>query len=117
VGLLTRSSTKGSAYKIANRLAIEELEARYFGDWEAVRAAYWKVPSSVPLKTRYRHPDAITGGTWEAFERVLKRAGYFKNGLRQIEAAHAVAAHMDPLRNTSPSFRALRNVLQEFVGA
>jgi hypothetical protein len=25
---------------VVNRLAIEELEAWYFGDWEAVRAAY-----------------------------------------------------------------------------
>ncbi len=32
-------------------------------------------------------PDAIPGGTWEAFERVLQRSGYFQTGLRKLEAA------------------------------
>ena len=38
-GLTTRSSQKGRPYNVANRLAIEELEAWYFGDWAAVRTA------------------------------------------------------------------------------
>ena len=48
-------------------------------------------------------------------ERVLQRAGYFKTGLRKIEAARTVAAHMEPSRNTSPSFGALRASLANMV--
>lgn len=114
-GLPTRA--RGGRIAVVNRLAIEELEAWYFGDWRAVRAAYPKVSRTVPSQARYRAPDAIQGGTWEAFERVLRAAGYFKTGLRKIEAARAVAAHMDPLRNTSPSFGALHAALTEMVRA
>jgi len=111
-GLTTRSSA-GSRWKLLPRLAIEELEAWYFGDWQAVRAAYPKVKPNVPRKAAYRDPDAIEGGTWEAFERVLQEAGYFATGLRKIEAARAIAPHLDPARNTSTSFRCLRDALIE----
>lgn len=110
-GLATPSSTKLKRYVVVNRIAIEELEAWYFGDWEAVRAAYPKVSATVPAKARYRNPDAILGGTWEAFERELQAAGYFAGGLRKIEAARTVAEHMEPSRNTSASFRAFRDAL------
>ena len=116
-GLRTRSMTGGGRYVVVNRLAIEELEAWYFGDWEAVRAAYPGVSATIPRKAPYRDSDAIAGGTWEAFERVLQRAGYFKTGLRKIEAARAVAAQMDHARNRSRSFQALRGVLLELVPA
>ena len=112
VGLATRSTDR-TAYTVANRLAIEELEAWYFGDWDAVRAAYPRVSATVPAKARFRDPDAIRGGTWECFEQVLQRAGYFRGGLRKIAAARAVAEHLVPDRNTSQSFRALLDVLAE----
>lgn len=96
-------------------LAVEELEAWFFGDWEAVREAYPRVSASIPQQAKYRAPDAIQGGTWEAFERVLKRAGYFQTGLRKIEAARNVASCMLPERNTSPSFIALRQVLEQLA--
>ncbi|MBI4755713.1 MAG: DUF4276 family protein [Betaproteobacteria bacterium] len=116
-GLATRASAKGSTYMVVNRLAIEELEACYFGDWEAVQAAYPGVSATIPSQAKYRAPDEIAGGTWEAFERVLQRAGYYSGGLRKVEAARTVAAHMAPSRNTSPSFCALREVLLEMVRA
>lgn len=116
-GLVTRTKARGNQYALVSRLAIEELEAWYFGDWEAVRAAYPKVPATIPSQAKYRAPDAIKGGTWEAFERVLQRAGYYSSGLRKIEAARAVAANMVPSRNTSPSFRALHGALQDFSRA
>jgi hypothetical protein len=116
-GLATKSKPKRNRFSVINRLAIEELEAWYFGDWEAVRRAYPRVNANVPLRAKYRSPDAIKGGTWEAFERVLKAAGYYKTGLRKIETARTVAAFMDPIRNTSPSFQALRVALAEMVAA
>lgn len=113
--MATRAKRRDDRYAVVNRLAIEELEAWFFGDWEAVRRAYPRVNPNVPAQARYRQPDAIRGGTWEALERVLQSAGYFASGLRKIEAARAVAAHMEPTRNASPSFQALRVALDEFV--
>lgn len=115
-GLPTRSSPRQNRYSVANRLAIEELEAWFFGDWQAVRTAYPGVPATIPNQARYRNPDSIMGGTWEALERILTRAGYFSGGIRKIEAARAIAVTMDPVRNTSPSFMALRDVLLEIGG-
>ena len=115
-GLPTRSED-AEQWQVVNRLAIEELEAWYFGDWQAVQVAYPRVSPTVPLQARYRNPDAIRGGTWEAFERVLQRAGYFGGGLRKIEAARTVAALMDPAINVSGSFRIFRSTLTELAQA
>jgi hypothetical protein len=112
-GLRTRTRPAGLQYAVINRLAIEELEAWYFGDWEAVRAAYPRVSATVPARAPYRDPDAIKGGTWEAFEREMNRGGYFRGGLRKIEAARSIAPHMGPERNTSRSFQVLREALVE----
>ena len=114
-GLSTRSAAKSKSYALVNQLAIEELEAWYFGDWEAVRAAYPAVDATIPQQAKYRAPDEIRGGSWESFESLLRKAGYFSGGLRKIEAARAVASHMDPARNRSPSFCALRDVLAELA--
>ncbi|MEW5738160.1 MAG: DUF4276 family protein [Myxococcota bacterium] len=113
-GLRTRTNP-GSSYTVVNRIAVEELEAWYFGDWDAVTAAYPRVDPNIPSQDGYRAPDEIRGGTWEAFERVLQEFGYFPTGLRKVEVAQAVAAHMEPARNTSPSFRALRSALEPFA--
>ncbi len=114
-GLVTKTQAKGSVYQVVNRLAIEELEAWYFGDWEAVLAAYPGVNPNIPHKAGYRDSDAVPGGTWEAFERVLQKARYFKTGLRKIEAARTVAQYKDPNRNSSQSFRVFREALSEMV--
>lgn len=113
VGLSTRSRPDQNRFAVVNRIVVEELEAWYFGDWEAVRAAYPRVPGTVPRQAPYRDPDGIRGGTWEALERVLKRAGYFKTGLRKIEAARAVAAHLEPTRNRSRSFKVFWDAVLE----
>jgi len=112
-GLETRTRRVGAPYAVINRLAIEELEAWYFGDWEAVRAEYPRVSATVPARAAYRDPDAIKGGTWEAFEREMNRAGYCRGGLRKIEAARSIAPHMEAARNTSRSFQVLREALLE----
>ena len=116
-GLTTRSTRRGKNYVVVTRLAIEELEAWYFGDWQAVRAAYPKVSPTIPSQAKYRNSDAIASATWEAFEHVLQRAGYFGGGLRKVEAARAIATYMDPSRSASPSFRAFRDVLLEMARA
>jgi hypothetical protein len=115
VGFVTRATRENSKYVVLNRIAIEELEAWYFGDWPAVREIFPKLSNTIPQQARYRNPDGILGGTWEAFERVCQKAGYFKNGLRKIEAATTIASHMVPARNRSHSFQVLRNALVELV--
>jgi len=116
VGLPTRTHPQQGHFTVVNRIAIEELEAWYFGDWEAVRSAYPRVSQTVPGRAGYRNPDAIAGGTWEAFERVLQQSGYFKGGLRKIEAAGNIAPHLDPVRNTSHSFQVFRAAVLELAG-
>ena len=110
-GLPTRANRREGHFTVINRIAIEELEAWYFGDWHAVRAAYPRVSESTPRRTAYRDPDAIPGGTWEAFERIVQRGGYFKGGLRKVEAAREIASHIDPARNTSHSFQVFRDAV------
>ena len=112
-GLPSKTTAGATPYAVVNRLAIEELEAWFFGDWDAVRAAYRRVPRTIPAKAAFRNPDAIRGGTWEALERILRKAGYFRGGLRKIEAARTIAAYMNPDHNSSPSFRVFHQALVE----
>lgn len=87
------------------RIAVEELEAWYFGNWPAVLRSYPKLPTNVISKVGYRKSDEIQGGTWEAFERVCKKHGLFSSGLRKVEAARAIGGQIDIKENTSPSFQ------------
>lgn len=114
--LRTRSQAGESGWQVVNRIAIEELEAWYFGDWDAVCAAYPRVSATVPQRAGYRDPDAIRGGTWEAFEKILKRHGYFKTGLRKTEAAREVASRICWERTRSRSFRVFVNAVLEAIG-
>lgn len=115
-GLLTKTAAgNGQRFQVANRIAIEELEAWFFGDWQAVRAAYPRVPENISNKAGFRDPDAIAGGTSEALERVLKRAGYFTTGLRKLECARTVALYMEPERNSSRSFQVFCGALTAAV--
>ena len=110
-GLSTKTHPKRGSFAVLNRIAVEELEAWFFGDVTALTQAYPGVPLTLGAKAPYRDPDAIVGGTWEALERVLQRAGYFGGGLPKIEVARELAKHMDPLRNTSASFGQFRQGL------
>lgn len=113
-GLTTKS--QGPYFQVINRIAVEELEAWLFGDWEAMVMAYPRVSPHVPTKSAYRNPDAILGGTWERLESILKRAGYFEGGLRKVELASNVAAYMNPDRNTSSSFQAFVEGVRAALG-
>ena len=110
-GLRTRTASYGGAYQLVNRIIVEEIESWFFGEWEAVRAAYPRVPARCPCKD----VENVRGGTWEALERVLQRAGYFHGGLHKTELARAVAPHLTPDGNRSHSFCVLRDVLREMA--
>jgi hypothetical protein len=106
VGLITKTIATGQSFQVLNRNAIEELEAWFLGDVEAIAAAYPGVPQTLAEQTRYRNPDALQGGTWEALEQVLQNAGYHLGGLKKVRAAREIAQYMNPPVNRSPSFQA-----------
>lgn len=115
-GLVTKSiAGRTSQFQVLNRLAIEELEAWFFGDVEALHGAYPRVSLHLGKKAKYRDPDAIVGGTWEALERELQRLGYHPGGLPKMSAAREISTHMDPARNRSKSFQVFRQGLMEMV--
>ncbi len=113
---LVRAATDaGIGQRVLNRIVVEELEAWFFGDLEALRTVYPRLPPTLSKREKYRNPDSIRGGTWEALDHLLRKAGY-KAGLIKTANAALVAAHMDPERNTSHSFRVFRKGLRRLVG-
>ena len=112
-GLMSRTHARQAAWQVVNRIAVEELEAWYFGDWDAVRAEYPKAPEGTPKSRGFRDPDGIAGGTWEAFERIMQKHGYFKAGLAKIEAARTIGRHLEPTRNRSVSFATFHAAIVE----
>ena len=116
-GLVTKTGA-GSIqdYQVMNRIAIEELEAWFFGDLEAIRKVYPRVSSTLTKKKQYRNPDAIKGGTSEALDRVLKKAGYYPDRFPKIEVARKISVNMDPERNISKSFQVFRDAIVQLTG-
>jgi hypothetical protein len=82
---------------------------------DALRAAYPRLSPHLGERSRYRNPDTIAGGTWEALERELQRVGYAPGGLAKVANARAVSAHMQPERNRSHSFQVFRQGLLELI--
>jgi elongation factor P--beta-lysine ligase len=103
-GFITKSSNCRS-FQVLNRIMVEELEAWFFGDIPAIIQAYPGIKSSLAQQEKYRDPDAIQGGTWEALERVLRQARYYQGGLDKPKAAREIAEHMNPETNRSKSFQ------------
>ena len=119
VRLATPATAAGGTIHVVNRIAIEELEAWFFGDPDALRAAYPGLSPTLERKAPYRDPDGIRGGTWEALLRVLQRAGYYKGmkTLPKLETAGLIASHMDPTRNRSHSFQVFLAGIERLVAS
>lgn len=114
-GFITKSSATDSQFQVLNRIVIEELEAWFFGDIEALTTAYPKISVSIGTQARYRDPDAITGGTWEALEQVMQKAGYYQAGLEKLKVARDISQLMTPSNNRSKSFQVFYNGLLEIM--
>lgn len=101
------------------RLAIEEMEAWYLGDRQALLAAYPQAKTEV--LARYRQ-DSICG-TWELMADAIhpggavavKKAGWPLPGQLKAEWAEKISPLLDPDRNVSPSFIKLRDGLRRLV--
>ena len=111
-GLQTRTHAGRCRWQLVNRIVVRELEAWYFGDWQAVRTAYPKVPRQVPQKKRFRKPDDIRGA-WEAFQKLMQSVGYFRGGLAKIDAARTIGRCMNVSGNRSRSFKAFCDAVRE----
>lgn len=111
VGLVTRTRNR-SAFQVINWIAIEELEAWLLGDADALEAIYPGTGRIIAQRRDLHDPDRVRGGTWEALEDVLEKAGH-RGGLRKIEAARAVSARMEVERNRSRSFQGLVRALRD----
>ncbi len=88
--------------RVTVRLAVEETEAFYLGDLQALEKAY---PDADLAKARAYVPDSIpNGGTWELFGEIIRDGG--GNKVAWAEAMGAVLTTR-PARSRSPSFKAL----------
>jgi len=117
-GLIPKSSCqKNKSFQVLNRIVVEELEAWFFGDVEAICQAYPKVSPHLAKQKGYRDPDAIKGGTWEALERVLRKAGYHLGGLDKPKASSEISQYMNPESNRSKSFQVFYQALLEIINS
>lgn len=103
------------------RLAIEEMEAWFFGDRQALLAAYPKAKRDV--LNRYVQ-DSVCG-TWELLADAvypggsakLRQSGWPLPGQVKYEWAEAITPHMNIENNTSPSFRKFRDGVRRIAVA
>lgn len=102
-GLMTKTAGGAGRFQMVTRIVVEELEAWYLGDFEAIHAAYPKIAPSLATSAKYRDPDAVMGGAYEALHHLLTTHGYRVQGKREL--ARTIAPHMQPSRNRSHSFQ------------
>lgn len=101
------------------RLAIEEMEAWFLGDRQALLAAYPRAKKQV--LARYEQ-DALCG-TWELLadavhpggHAAIRAAGWPLPGQIKLEWVQRIAAHMDVERNVSPSLCKFRDGIRRLV--
>ena len=85
-------------------IACQELEAWYFGDWDAIEKVF-PIAASHRNKTRYRKSDEITKPSKE-LDRITKN-------FSKIKAAKEIAQHFNLEHNQSPSFQYTLRKIQE----
>ena len=112
-GLISKSKADlNEPFQILNRIAIEELEAWFFGDIEAIVTAYPKVNKNIANKKKYRNPDDIGGGTAEALKKLLQDKDYYQG---KIQAAREISRYMNPKNNRSKSFQVFYDGLLQTI--
>jgi hypothetical protein len=101
------------------RLAIEEMEAWYFGDPAAIKSAYPNAKAAI--LSSYQN-DSICG-TWEMLADAivaggaakLKSEGWPASGIAKSEWAERITPHMNPNLNVSPSFIKFRDGIRRLA--
>ncbi|WP_083500512.1 DUF4276 family protein [Sphingomonas endophytica] len=108
------------ALSVLFRIAIEEMEAWYLGDRQAIGAAYRLVKQSV--LNNYNQDEIC--GTWEKLADAItpggssriKAEGWPASGKLKAEWAKNITPHMDVDRNNSPSFCKFRDGVRRIAG-
>jgi len=101
------------------RLAIEEMEAWYFGDHTALLRAYPRAKTDI--LSRYEQDKVCD--TWEMLADAiypggsasLKKSGWPLPGQIKHEWAETIGPFMDPDRNISPSFQKLKEGFSRLI--
>lgn len=101
------------------RLAIEEIEAWYFGDRDALLAAYPRAKTDILGK----YVQDSVCGTWELLadavyaggSSAIKKTGWPLPGQVKHEWAKNIGPLMNPEKNISPSFVKLREGLRRLI--
>ena len=108
-GLVRRCAEAGHPEAVV-RVACRELESFFVGDWHAVALAFGK-PALTRLKGKamYRNPDVLGSPSRELARHV---PGYQKR-----DGARRIAPLIDPGRNASLSFHALRTAVKALAAA
>jgi hypothetical protein len=102
-GLVKRCTEAGRPDAIV-RVACRELEAFFLGDWVAVAQAYERPAlGKLAAKATYRNPDGL-GSPSKELARHLP-------GYQKRDGARRIAPLVDPERNKSASFHALRSAV------
>jgi hypothetical protein len=94
------------------RIAIEETEAFYLGDPEAIRRAF---PRARLAKLKSYEQDSICG-TWELFQQVIQDRLVDKPGWAEKMGEHLGTAWKGPGANRSPSFQQFCRALLWLAG-
>ena len=90
------------------RIAVQELEAWYFGDPKALAAAFGKPGlAALEKKRKYREPDAIAKPSVE-LERLVP-------SFQKVSGARLMARHLERKRNRSSSFRIFMKGLERLA--
>ena len=88
------------------RVACREMESFFVGDWAAVARAFGREPlAKLAAKATYRNPDVLGSPSEELARHV---PGYQKR-----DGARRIAPLVDPARNRSASFHALRSAVMQ----
>lgn len=101
------------------RIAVEEMEAWYFGDRQALLTAYPRAKADV--LNRYQQDSVCE--TWERLadaiypggSAAIKKAGWPLPGQVKHEWAEKIGPLLEPDQNTSPSFGKLRDGLRRLA--
>ena len=102
-GLAARCAEAGRPEAVV-RVACRELETFFVGDWHAVAQAFEKPAlARLAAKATYRNPDAL-GSPSQELARHLP-------GYQKRDGARRIAPLVDPARNASSSFHALRDAV------
>ena len=102
--------------KVQNYRALHNLELKNITPLTTFLGPnYPKISPNLVQQKKYRNPNTITGGNWEALEKVLQSKGYHKGGLEKNNAAREIGQYMNPKENCSKSFQVFYQGLLEII--